>query len=94
MTLQSPTLSWREVVLELDHPEFYLSDMEGLRIVIQAYRAATVVRGGEGRGRVGRGGEGRGWEGRGGEGRGWEGRGGVGRGMHSCDECIVFCLHC
>ena len=31
-------------MLELDHPEFNLSDMEGLRIVMQAYRAATVVR--------------------------------------------------
>ena len=43
ITSQSPGLSWREVVLELDHPEFNLSDMEGLRIVMQAYRAATVV---------------------------------------------------
>ena len=45
MTFQCPSLSWREVVLELDHPEFHLPDMEGLRIVMQAYRAAAVVRG-------------------------------------------------
>lgn len=43
-------------MLELDHPEFNLSDMEGLRIVMQAYQAATVVSGGAG-GEGGGGGE-------------------------------------
>jgi CCR4-NOT transcription complex subunit 1 len=34
-------MNWREVVLEFDHPEFYLPEVEGLRMIMKAYKHAT-----------------------------------------------------
>jgi CO dehydrogenase/acetyl-CoA synthase beta subunit len=36
-------MNWREVVLEFDHPEFYLPEVEGLRMIMKAYKHATSV---------------------------------------------------
>ena len=39
--LQVPTLSMRDVILALDYPDFYLHDVEGLKIILSAYHNAV-----------------------------------------------------
>ena len=41
MWLQVPTLSMRDVILALDYPDFYLHDVEGLKVILSAYHAAV-----------------------------------------------------
>ncbi|KAI6659252.1 hypothetical protein LOD99_14925 [Oopsacas minuta] len=36
-----PSLNWREVVLALDYPGFYLPDPDSLSVIMRAYRLAT-----------------------------------------------------
>ena len=41
MWLQVPTLSMRDVILALDYPDFYLHDVEGLKVILSAYHTAV-----------------------------------------------------
>ena len=36
-----PNLNWREVILYLDYPEFYLSSPEGLNLIVSTFKLAT-----------------------------------------------------
>ena len=36
--LQSPSLNWRDVVKEFDHPGFLISSKQGLQLVVTAVR--------------------------------------------------------
>lgn len=36
-----PNLNWREVILYLDYPEFYLSSPDGLNLIVSAFKFAT-----------------------------------------------------
>ena len=41
--LQVPALSMRDVILAMDYPEFFLHDVEGLKIILSAYHNAVNV---------------------------------------------------
>ena len=37
-----PNLDWKDVILELDYPEFIVPDVEGLNFIYKAYTSATT----------------------------------------------------
>ena len=40
--MQVPHLDWREVIIELDYPEFFVPDVQGLNFILEAYNLATT----------------------------------------------------